>query len=176
MMENMITYFKENTYFLLFLSVPFMLIVIWVISLPLCHRSGKIYNKANIKENLVLKNAILRLNIWLAAATFWMLVEYLCVILPFLANSIVIYLSIDGVHPKEVSIYSVISLGFVVLGYAIKPQLHKQSYRKAYVILDTVINEYYANLNSDTQNKEFYKRITEALELGENTINASYDV
>lgn len=175
-MENIITFFKDNTYLLIFLSVPFALIVIWCINLVICQRRGKIYDKPYLQEDLVFQNALRRLNKWLTAATFWMLVEYLCVILPFVANSIVIYLSIGEAHAKEVSIYSVISLGFIVFGYAIKPQLHKQSYRKAYTVLDAAINEHFTKFNNDSRNDDSYRKITEALELGEKEINASYDV
>ena len=169
-------YILNNPYHLIFLMMPAILILIWCITLLTCRRRGKIYNEKGMENDVIFQNALRRLNVWLTAATFWMIVEYLCVILPFVANAIVVYLAIEADKAAEITVYSIISLAFVVFGYAINPQRHKQCYRKAYAQLDSAVNTYLVQFADGNVEKSYIEKITEALEHGEKEINASYDV
>ena len=176
MFSKWYTYLLENPYHLIFLSLPVVLVMIWAINLFVCQRNSSIYKRADLKDDIAFQNALQRLNKWLTATTFWMIIEYLCVILPFVANSIVVYLAVDNEKTVEITVYSIISRAFVVFGYAIKPQLHKQCYRRAYALLDSAINEYFIQFNTDQSKNEYIVKITKALESGENEVNASYDL
>lgn len=130
----------------------------------------------HMKENdALLKKAVHLAITWLTAATFWMCTEYLFVIIPFVANAIVIYLSLDARcngNNEKILVYSIISLAFIVFGYAINPQRHKKCYRKAYSVLDHEINKYLLSSNPNEERESLVKTI----QSGEELIDISYDV
>lgn len=161
-------------YIILFLCVLVSFGVVWLATLILSFNRHSRVKWKQLENDTILKRALGRLNAWLIAATFWMVLEYLFVIIPFIANVIVIYLSTER-YPSAslILIYSAISLSFIVFGYSINPQRHKKSYRKAYDVLDIAINNYLLSPAPDISLKE---TLAKAISDGERYIDASYDV
>ena len=132
--------------------------------------------KDELKKNSPLYRAFHRLYVWHKATVLWMIAEYLFVILPFVANVIVIYLTNvgDGNPNTEVILfYSIVSLSFVAFGYAINPQRHKKCYRKAFSSLDACINEYLSKLDDDTKNADI---LNKGIKEGEGFIDGACDI
>lgn len=175
-MEMEFIFSKENLHNSIFISVIIILIFVWLIHLIVSLRKKVLYREG-LKENIFMKNAVERLNGWLMAATFWMIIEYMCVILPFIANVIVIYLSaMSNAKMSEILFYSIVSLSFIIFGCAINPVCHKQSYRKAYSVLDNAINDYLRELDSNESLSNEQKKINFAIANGESIIDKSYDL
>ena len=165
----------EDMYiWVLVLTLIGIFVFVWLFSLVITLRKRCMYQDRN-KDKLFLKNAVQRLNTWTVAATFWMIIEYLCVIIPFVANVIVIYYCYNlKENSTIVMLLSIVSLSFVVFGYAINPVRHKQSYRKAYYVLDEAINTYITESDIDGDN-ERQNKVNDAIKEGEGFINNSYD-
>lgn len=157
----------------LVIGLPFFLV--WVITLIISFINYRHISKQMKEKDILLKKAVGLAKTWLTAATFWMCTEYLLVIIPFVANAIVIYLSLDtGCIDKseKILVYSIVSSAFIVFGYAINPQRHKKCYREAYSILDYEINKYL--LASDpTEERE---SLVKTMQSGEKIIDISFDV
>lgn len=153
--------------------LPFLLG--WLFSF-LSFQKDKRRIKDELKNNSPLYRAFHRLYVWHKATVLWMIAEYLFVILPFVANVIVIYLTnVGGENPQIVVIlfYSIVSLSFVAFGYAINPQRHKKCYRKAFSCLDACINEYLLDLDGDTKNTDI---LNKGIKDGEGFIDGSFDI
>lgn len=132
--------------------------------------------KEELKKNSPLYRAFHRLYVWHKATVLWMIAEYLFVILPFVANVIVIYLTNVGganLNVEVILLYSIVSLSFVAFGYAINPQRHKKCYRKAFSCLDACINEYLSKLDDDTKNTDI---LNKGIKEGEGFIDGSCDI
>ena len=165
----MIDYLKVG----LVIALPFFLV--WVITLIISFINYRHISKQMKEKDALLKKAVGLAKTWLTAATFWTCTEYLLVIIPFIANAIVIYLSLEAVgngKNEKILVYSIISSAFIVFGYAINPQRHKKCYRKAYTILDYEINKYLLASNPNEE-REF---LVKTMQSGEKIIDISYDV
>lgn len=174
-MNNLITYLNNRPHNWIFVAIILLFVIVWVVNLFVCLRNKSHYK--NVINAPLLNLAIKRLNAWLTAATFWMIVEYIFVIIPFVANVIVVYISSDSLmSQKEILFYSIVSLSFIVLGYAVMPTRHKQGYRKAYSVLDASINKYIQQTNENTDLKALQENMISAIEEGETYIDDSYDV
>lgn len=158
----------------LVVALPFFLI--WVITLLISFTNYSHISKQMRNEDVLLKKAVSLSSTWLTATTFWMLAEYLLVIIPFVTNAIVIYLSLyaeDNPNNEFILVYSIVSSALVVFGYAINPQRHKKCYRKAYTNLDSEINRYLLSPNPSTVEKA---ALVKAMQVGEEYIDISYDI
>lgn len=163
-----------KNYVIVSLAVLLPFLLVWVITLFLSFNKYSHISKQLLKEYCMLKKAVGRSGTWFIATTFWMLAEYIFVIVPFIANAIVIYLSLNLNDNEEfILVYSIVSLAFIVFGYAINPQRHKKCYRKAYVNLDDEINRYLSAIGSGTAQEEL---LIKAMHDGEKFIDGSYDV
>lgn len=147
--------------------------VVWMGALLLSFNRHSHISKEQLEKDAILKRAMGRLQAWLISTTFWMVVEYLLVIVPFVSNVVVIYLATENtVNSQAILIYSAISLSFIVFGYTINPQRHKKCYRKAYSVLDTAINNYLLTFAQNPSTEE----LVGAISAGEKYIDTSYDV
>ncbi len=161
-------------YIIVGLTVLLPFLLVWLITLLLSFNKYSHINKDTLKKDFTLKKAVGRCNTWLVATTFWMFAEYILVIIPFVTNAIVIYLSLNTETNKEfILVYSIVSSALVVFGYAINPQRHKKCYRKAYTNLDNEINKY---LLSATPNDAEKEALIQAMHDGESFIDGSYDI
>lgn len=163
-----------NTYIIVALTVLIPFLLVWLVTLLLSFNKYSRISKETLKGDYLLKKAVGRCSTWLVATTFWMLAEYILVIVPFVTNAIVIYLSLNTETNKEfILVYSIVSSALVVFGYAINPQCHKKCYRKAYAKLDNEINRYLLSKSSDNAEKE---ALVKAMQDGEGFIDRSYDI
>ena len=163
-----------NNYTITILATISPFLMVWLTTLVLSFNKYSYVRKETLTNDYTLKKAIGRASTWLIATTFWMLAEYLLVIFPFVANSVVIYLSLNAVSNKEyILVFSIISSASIVFGYAINPQRHKKCYRKAYTHLDNEINRYLLTADADLTNQE---SLVEAIATGEAFIDGSYDI
>ena len=155
-------------------SVAFLFATVWIITLILSFNKYSKIDKHLLSEDCILKKAVGRLRAWLISMTFWMVLEYLFIIIPFVSNVIVIYLSRNGFQKQNaITVFSIVSLSFIVFGYAIKPQKHKKCYRKAYSVIDKAINDYLVSLGDE---KTGQNALIEAIKAGEGFIDYSYDI
>ena len=159
-----------NTYILLLGVVVLPFIIVWLVSLAQSFSKEIRIDKHAADDNIILMRAISRHKAWLIATTFWMMIEYLFVIIPFFANVIVIYESAlsAGTDIEIILVFSIVSSAFIVFGFAINPKQHKMCYRKAYSCLDYALNEYF----SFNPNEEL---LVESIRKGEQFIDGAYD-
>ena len=125
-----------------------------------------------LKKSLIFVKANKKCGIWLSMSSLWLVVEYICVLLPFELSAAVLYLENTDAEGKHTAIivFSVVSMALIILAYAIRPHDHVQGYRKAYVNLDYAINQY---IGDDEYNESV---LIAALNRGENYINGSFFV
>ena len=163
-----------GNYFVVGLVVLIPFLVVWAATLFLSFNKYIHISKQRLTEDILLKKAVGRCSAWLISTTFWMLAEYLLVIVPFVTNAIVIYLSLNSAANKEfILVSSIVSSALVVFGYAINPQRHKKCYRKAYANIDNEINKYLLSSNPSRAEKE---SLVNAIQTGEGYIDGSYDI
>ena len=159
---------------LIIISVLVPFVIVWIITLLLAFNKYSKIDKDLLRKDYVLKKAVGRSRTWLISTTFWMLAEYLFIIIPFVSNVIVIYSSVSTTNnPDSITVYSIISLSFIVFGFAIKPQNHKKCYRKAYSLMDKEINKYLVSVEGDNSDKN---ALIGAIKDGEGFIDLSYDI
>ncbi len=155
--------------------VIFLFFVVWIIAIFLSLNRYNHIRKDMLAKDFLLKKAVGRSRTWLIAATLWMFTEYAFVIIPFVANAAVIYLSIEPYVCKECVLFlSIVSLSFIIFGYAINPQQHKKCYRKAYAVLDNRINLFLVSSEGTITTDK--NSLIEAIQTGENYIDGSYDI
>ena len=157
-----------------------LIFVISAIALPLtigwalcsiCFSKDKRFIKEKLENDTELSRTYHRFYVWYKSTILWTITEYMFVIIPFISNVIVIYVTnIDGIvgNAPLLLFHSIISLSFIVFGFAINPQRHKKCYRKAFTHLDSCINEYLSNPNPDI--------LKNGLKDGEGFIDPSCDI
>ena len=156
-------------------AILFVFLLAWVFSAISLHKY-KVRMRMKDSKDLALERAFYRFSAWYKSATFWMIAEYAFIIVPFVSNVIVIYLTNinrDPIGAETILLHSIISLSFIVFGYAINPQRHKKCYRKAFRCLDNSINEYLSALDSGNPNSAILDKGTKD---GEDYIDESYDI
>ena len=156
-------------------TIIFAFLATWYLSVLCLHKHKARMQIKNVKD-LALERAFHRFSVWYKSATLWTVAEYVFVIVPFISNVIVIYLTNineDQTDLKVILLHSIISLSFIVFGYAINPQLHKKCYRKAFRCLDNSINEYLSALDSGNPNSAI---LDKGVKDGEDYIDRSYDI
>ena len=135
-----------NVVFTLLITI-IPLLVGWAFSVRCLSKENKLI-KDKISNNTDFARAYHRLSVWYTSTILWTITEYIFVIVPFVSNVIVIYLTnINEAKDNApvILIHSIISLSFIVFGFAINPQRHKKCYRRAFTHIDTCINEYLTN-------------------------------
>ncbi|MBE7046455.1 MAG: hypothetical protein E7396_03465 [Ruminococcaceae bacterium] len=146
------------------------LIAGWILSF-VCFSNDKHFIKEKLENDTELSRTYHRFYVWYKSTILWTITEYLFVIIPFISNVIVIYLSnIKDIasNTPVILFHSIISLSFIVFGFAINPQRQKKCYRKAFTHLDSCINEYLSNPKPDILRK--------GLKDGEKFIDPSCDI
>lgn len=157
-----------------------LIFIVLIVTLPLitglllsfmCFSKEKYFIKEKLEKDTELSRTYHRFYVWYKATILWIITEYLFVIIPFISNVVVIYLTnikdIIGNAPV-ILFHSIISLSFIVLGFAINPQRQKKCYRKAFTCLDSHINEYLTNPDPNILKK--------GLKDGEKFIDSSCDI
>ncbi len=158
-----------NVVFILLITI-IPLLIGWALSFA-CVSKEKKYIKDKIASDAYLAKAYHRLGAWFTATILWTITEYLFAIVPFVSNVIVIYFTnINEVKDNApvILIHSIISLSFIVFGFAINPQRHKKCYRRAFTHIDACINEYLTNPDPNILKK--------GIEGSEGFINPSSDI
>ena len=142
----------------------------------LCLRNDKMYGKIKETNDSALDRAYHRFAVLYKSAILWTIAEYVFVIVPFVSNVIVIYLgntNRESINMDLILFHSIVSLSFIVFGYAISPQRQKKCYRKAFRCLDNCINEYL--LTRDVGNPDI-TILNKGIKKGEDFIDNSYDI
>lgn len=155
------------------LTILVILFVWLVISLLSCDWKRKRYRK---NDDYIFQKAVRKCNLWLIAPMFWMISEYVFTIIPFESTVIVVYL--DAYKPyqnNEIILYSIISLAFIVFGFAINPKRYMRSYRNAYVKIDHSI-DIYIEKSTNKDDRIAQKELIDILHECEQIINYSYDI
>lgn len=127
-------------------------------------------------DDIALERAYHRFAVWYKSSILWTIAEYVFVIVPFVSNVIVVYItntSADTIDGEVILLHSIISLSFIIFGYAINPQRHKKCYRKAFRCLDSSISQYLSTLNSGKSSSYILDKGTKD---GEDFIDETYDV
>lgn len=138
-------------------------------------------NKIGLKDDFLFQKGFLKSNLWRTVSMFWMISEYLFTIIPFTAAVIVINLETqqnDSTINNGILSYSIISLAIIIFSFAINPRRHMRCYRKAYIRIDHVLDNYIDTFQNgnDEEKKQAKDLLANAISEGEKDINSSYDI
>lgn len=141
----------------------------------------KRFNKTNLRDDEVFQIAFRKCNLWRTVSMFWMIAEYIFVIVPFEASIIVIYIlakpTLLPCEQYEALMYSIISISVIVFSFAINPKRHMKCYRAAFTHIDESINHFLIVFQKSESNLESaQKDLVKAMSEGEKIINPSYDI
>ena len=156
-------------------AIVFVFLLAWFFSAISLHKYKVKMQMKNTKD-LALERAFHRFSTWYKSAILWTIAEYVFVIVPFVSNVVVIYLTNTNgnrIDAETILLHSIISLSFIVFGYALNPQRQKKCYRKAFRCLDNSINEYLSALDSSNPNSAI---LDKGAKEGEDYIDCSYDI
>lgn len=143
--------------------------VVWIASWIISSLKFWHYSK-ELRENHIFKRAKKKRNIWLSMAMLWLIVEYVGVIVPFEASCLALIENTIGDSNKRATIiYSIISMVFVIVIYAIHPHRHTAGYRRAYKEIENSIN----NCISEQPKGNV---LVESLKKGEDYIDGGFDL
>lgn len=160
---------------IIFGAIVFAFLLAWFFSAISLHKY-KVKMQMNDTKDLALERAFHRFSTWYKSAIFWTIADYAFVIVPFVSNVVVIYLTNINEYPidaETILLHSILSLSFIVFGYALNPQRQKKCYRKAFRCLDNSINEYLSALDSGNPNSAILDKGSKE---GEDNIDRSYDI
>ena len=152
-----------------FLITVIFATVVWIASCIISSIKCWHYPK-ELRKNHLFKRAKKKRNIWFSMAMLWLIVEYVGVIVPFEASCLaLIENTIGDSNKKATIIYSIISMIFVIVIYAIHPHRHTTGYRRAYKEVENSINNYISGQPKDNE-------LVESLKKGEDFIDGGFDL
>lgn len=163
--------FQANEYIWFFPITLIFSLFIWLF-VCMANRVEKAEKDRFKQENQVYEKAVRKSHRWFKMAVLWLIVDYLCVILPFEASAIVLCIEVfNEADRSAIVIYSILSLAMIIVAYAFHPRVHCHGYRRAYINIDHAIN-HYLNSDKDTKNKQ----LCDDLHQSELYINTSFEI
>lgn len=127
-----------------------------------------------VKDRFIFIRALHKCDTWFNASIFWLIVEYLGAILPFELSAAILYLENSSVSGEEkqkaIIAFSVLSMALIIIDFAIRPHVHMEGNRKAFINIDYAISTYIVD---KTHNE---KTLLDAMIVGENLVNSGYGI